>query len=284
MQQWPGNPGRKPAKPAGSGFDNKPPDNQRVRKPAAPQSRAIEPNYSDNYSDEYSEEDDLTRPVGQNQAPAPAMRAPSRPGQSNAMRPNQGARANPQPANAASASASEQPSGQPITRIEIGRRAVAFIIDFLACYFAAVTIMLIPFVSHFLDINLVLMILFLMRDFPFEGRGIGKNVMGLQVIDRSTGSAPSILQSVKRNVILIAPTLAFQMVGLILHLVPIGFLNHFIDQVVNIIGTFYYIIVLPLEGYRAYSRADGMRIGDELAGTELTESAMDFSKPLPRDR
>jgi uncharacterized RDD family membrane protein YckC len=278
MSQWPGNPGRKPAKPAGSGFDNKPPDNQRIRKPAAPQNRAIE----QNFDEEFIEDDDLTQP----REPAPAQRVPAKPGQSSQMRtgkPMRASSASEVPA-AALATGSQQPLSQTITRIEIGRRAVAFIIDFLACYFAAVTIMVIPYVSRFLDVNLVLMILFLMRDFPFEGRGIGKNVMGLRVIDRSTGKGPSLLQSAKRNVILIAPTLAFQMIALILHLVPIALLNQFVDRIVNIVGTFYYIIVLPLEAYRAYSRADGQRMGDELAGTELTESAMDFSKPLPRDR
>ncbi|MDR3614233.1 MAG: RDD family protein [Candidatus Obscuribacterales bacterium] len=270
MSQWPGNPGRKPAKPAGSGFDNKPPDNQRVRKPAAPQNRAIE----ENFDDDFSEEDDLTQP----REPAPVLRTPTKPGQSRQMRPNPAARNNAEVVDAT------ETTGQPITRIEIGRRAVAFIIDFLACYFAAVTIMVIPFVSRFLNVELVLMVLFLMRDFPFEGRGIGKNVMGLRIIDRATGRGPSLLQSAKRNVILIAPTLAFQIITLIMHIVPIGFLNHFVDQIVSIVGAIYYIIVLPLEGYRAYSRADGQRMGDDLAGTELTESAMDFSKPLPRDR
>jgi hypothetical protein len=106
----------------------------------------------------------------------------------------------------------------------------------------------------------------------------------LRVIDSATGRGPSLLQSSKRNVILIAPTLAFQMISLIMHVIPLGFLNHFVDQIITIVGTFYYIIVIPLEAYRAYSRVDGQRMGDELAGTELTESAMDFSKPLPRDR
>jgi hypothetical protein len=276
MSQWPGNPDRKPAKPAGSGFDNKPSNNERVRKPAAPQNRAIE----ENLDQDFSEEDDLT----QAREPAPALRMPAKPGQSNQRRPTPTARANVEVQAAALATGSNQQLNQPITRIEIGRRAVAVIIDLMVCYFAAVTIMVIPFVSHFLTVQLVLMVLFLIRDFPFEGRGIGKNVMGLRVIDLSTGRGPSLLQSAKRNVILIAPTLAFQMITLIMHLVPLGFLNHFIDQIINIIGTFYYIIVLPLEAYRAYSRADGQRMGDELAGTELIESAMDFSQPLPRDR
>jgi uncharacterized RDD family membrane protein YckC len=275
MSQWPGNPGRKPAKPAGSGFDNKPPDNQRVRKPAAPQNRAIE----ENFDEDFTEEDDLT----QAREPAPALRTPAKPGQSSQRR-SPTARGNVEVPAAALATGSNQQLDQPITRIEIGRRAVAFIIDFLVCYFAAVTIMVIPFVSRFLTVDLVLMILFLMRDFPFEGRGIGKNVMGLRVIDSATGRGPSLLQSSKRNVILIAPTLAFQMISLIMHVIPLGFLNHFVDQIITIVGTFYYIIVIPLEAYRAYSRVDGQRMGDELAGTELTESAMDFSKPLPRDR
>lgn len=176
----------------------------------------------------------------------------------------------------------DDPNALPTGRVEIGRRAVALIIDLLACYMASVALMLIPFFSGFINITLVLSLLFLARDFFFEGRGIGKNMMGLQVIDTASGRPPTILQSVQRNIVLIAPCLVSQVIALGLRLVPIPFVDHFVKEIVNIVGMIYVVIVLPLEAYRCYNRADGMRIGDEIAGTEIIESNMDFSKPLPR--
>jgi uncharacterized RDD family membrane protein YckC len=170
-----------------------------------------------------------------------------------------------------------------VTRVEIGRRAVALIIDLLACYLASVVIDLLPFINRFVSLDLLFMLLFLLRDFPFEGRGIGKNLMGLRVVDKETLEPPTPLQCFQRNIVPIAPFIVAQVVSLTLRLVPFGFVDHFVTEVVNIVGTVYVIIVLPLEGYRAYSRADGMRIGDELAGVTIIESNMDFSRPFPRD-
>ncbi len=144
--------------------------------------------------------------------------------------------------------------------------------------------MLVPFVNRFVSLDLVFMLLFLVRDFPFEGRGIGKNAMGLRVVDRATGKAPSLWQCFQRNIILIAPYAISQLIASVARLIRLGFIDTFLTWVVNIIGMVYVVIVLPLEAYRAYGRADGMRLGDQIAGTEIVESNMDFSKPLPRDK
>lgn len=146
----------------------------------------------------------------------------------------------------------------------------------------AMTIMLIPYLNNYLHTNLVMSLLLLVRDFPFEGRGIGKNLMGLQVVDTQTGGPPTLKQSALRNLVLMAPYALLQLVSLILHFVPFVAFNEVVQTIVNIIGALYVIIVIPLEVYRAYNRPDGQRIGDELAHTEVIESSMDFSKPLPR--
>jgi hypothetical protein len=107
-----------------------------------------------------------------------------------------------------------------------------------------VGIMLIPFIGGFVNITLVLTLIFLVRDFFFEGRGIGKNFMGLQVVDRASGLPPTLLQSVQRNIVLIAPCLVSQVIALALRLVPIPFVDHFVKEIVNIVGMIYVVIVL----------------------------------------
>src|SRR5271168_5257932 len=41
----------------------------------------------------------------------------------------------------------------------------------------------VPFMRNFLSLQLVMGVVFLSRDFFFEGRGFGKNLMGFQVVD-----------------------------------------------------------------------------------------------------
>ena len=166
--------------------------------------------------------------------------------------------------------------------IEPSKRLVALMFDVAAAYLAGVLVAMIPFVNNFMPLQIVVVVGFLCRDCLFGGRGIGKNLMGLRVVDARTGAAPTILQSVQRNIILVAPFVVLQTVPNLLKVIPIEWVNQVVMQIINIVGMLYVAIVLPLESYRAYSREDSLRIGDEIAGTTIIESQMDFSQPIQR--
>lgn len=167
-------------------------------------------------------------------------------------------------------------------RVEFKKRVVALIIDFLVCYLLAMGVMLIPYVNSFVSLELVMSCFLLVRDYAFEGRGIGKNLMGLQVVDDASGDPCSLKQSLIRNIVLIAPYALTQIITAVLRLVPYPTVNQIITNINWGICGLYVLVVFPMEVYRSYSRSDGLRFGDELAGTAVVESAMDFSKPLPR--
>jgi uncharacterized RDD family membrane protein YckC len=177
----------------------------------------------------------------------------------------------------------EEGEAQEETAVQIGfkRRLVALILDFLAFYVVACAVMLIPFLNSYLSVNLVLCLLLLFRDILFQGRGIGKNLMGLQVIDAQTGGEPTLKQAALRNIVLFGPYLVIQVIGLVLHFIPIAMVNQVVITIVNVVGLLYVVAVFPMEIYRAYTRPDGRRLGDELAQTEVIDSIMDFTQPFP---
>jgi uncharacterized RDD family membrane protein YckC len=158
---------------------------------------------------------------------------------------------------------------------------VCYIIALTTAYLIAVVSALIPFISGLLELQTVMGLMFLTRDFFFAGHGFGKNLMGLKVVDTTTGDPPTLLQSVLRNIILIAPFVAFQIIVTILKFVPFVWLDSAVIELCKFICTAYILIVLPMEGYRTLTRADGLRKGDELANTQIVEAAMDFSHFLP---
>ena len=161
--------------------------------------------------------------------------------------------------------------------IDTGKRIVALIIDFVACYFVGIITAMIPFVNKFVTVHAAMIVFWLAKDFLFAGHGIGKNLMGLRVVDMATGESPTLVQSAIRNVILIAPFTVLEILNFTLSLLSFNWINNLVMPIINIGGTLYVIIILPLEAYRAYSREDSMRKGDELAGTCIVEAPMDFS-------
>src|ERR1700733_4234128 len=255
MSQWFGNPDRKPGKSPGGGTGgsdarSRPQSNRPFREPPSNSERVVNSRSADGEEDIDWVDSVADEPPPMPRKPAVARPIASRPGVSNQKPPVQ--RARPAAASQYPVSPGQLPAGSgqlpgenayadgqeaqpgddasavPITRVEIGRRAVALIIDLLACYMASVGIMLIPFIGGFINITLILTLFFLVRDFFFEGRGIGKNFMGLQVVDRASGLPPTLLQSAQRNIVLIAPCLVSQVIALALRLVPIPFVDHFV--------------------------------------------------------
>ncbi len=175
----------------------------------------------------------------------------------------------------------DQPAVQP-ARIELGKRMVAIVIDIFVCYMVAAAVSLIPFIRDFLQLQAVMIITFVCRDYLFEGRGIGKNLMGFQVVDLNTGQPCSLLQSVERNIVIVAPYVVLTVFDSAEHLVPIPWINESVRNLIQFVGMIYCAVVIPLEGFRVYSREDGLRIGDDIASTGFVESHMDFSKIVPR--
>jgi hypothetical protein len=81
--------------------------------------------------------------------------------------------------------------------------------------------------------------------------------------------------------VLLGPYLAVQVVGIILHFIPVAMVNQVVMTIVNVLGTVYVVVVIPMEVYKAYTSPDGRRMGDEIAQTEVIDSSMDFSQPFP---
>jgi len=171
-----------------------------------------------------------------------------------------------------------------LKRVSTSVRLVAFGLDFIVCYVLGMVTTLLPFVNRLIGLETVMVFVFLSRDFFFAGRGFGKNLMGLKVIDAATCQPITLMQSALRNIVLIAPLVAFQIITTILKLAPIAWLDSAIIEIVKFICTAYIAVVLPLEGYRVLSHPKGLRKGDELAGTAIVEAPMDFSQFLPPPR
>jgi uncharacterized RDD family membrane protein YckC len=166
-------------------------------------------------------------------------------------------------------------------RIEMGKRTMAFGLDFAAAYFVGMLVSLIPFVNGILPLFFTMLLFLLVRDWLCEGRGIGKNLMGLRVVDIKTGQGPSLKQSIIRNLVLLAPFLLREAVQAVTTFIPIPFFTAGAHAIVEMIGKLYIAVAIPYEAYRAATSPDGRRYGDILAGTIEVEADMNFSNFLP---
>ena len=161
--------------------------------------------------------------------------------------------------------------------IEFSKRLIALGIDFGAGFVVSMFVLLIPLVNMFLSQTLVIVLFLFGRDMLFAGRGIGKNFMGLKVVDIYSGNAPSPKQIIVRNATYLGPIILMQLISQILQLIPAPQVTTVIAQVCTLLFTLYELVILSVEIYRSYQREDSMRLGDELAGTCLAEADMNFS-------
>ena len=167
-------------------------------------------------------------------------------------------------------------------QIDLGKRLVAGLIDVMAGYVLGLAASCIPFVNTYIHDQLALVGFLVIRDALFNGRGVGKNLMGLQVVDIKNGMPASFLQSIKRNMVVFGPYLALYLVNLLLKIVPNEMVGTVVTNVVTGLGQLYTLAVIPYEAWRVCSRADGLRWGDKVAGTRIVQADMDFSNPLSR--
>ena len=108
------------------------------------------------------------------------------------------------------------------------------------------------------------------------------------MVDLKAGRGIDLRTSLKRNIVIFGPTLLVTLVSSILRLLPSAFIEQYIPGATSVLnqsvlgiitmaGSAYTLVVIPYEVYRAFSREDGMRWGDQFAGTTITEAPMDFS-------
>jgi uncharacterized RDD family membrane protein YckC len=171
------------------------------------------------------------------------------------------------------------------SRIEPGKRLVALGIDFGAAYIISLVAGFIP-MQTILTNQLVIPLVLCFRDFFYGGRGLGKNLMGLRVVDMATGEGPTLKQVLVRNLIYLGPLLLLQVTERLLHLfeihVSLTTAVVTVKEVLKAVLSVYVLVIVPLEAYRSYAREDSMRLGDALAGTCLVEDEMNFSEILPK--
>jgi uncharacterized RDD family membrane protein YckC len=173
---------------------------------------------------------------------------------------------------------------------EFNKRCVALLLDVGVAYFAGILVSFLfgvicapfPMVSKAVSLPTLMVLYLLIRDFLFSGRGVGKNLVGLQVVDTRFKRPANLRQSVVRNMTWLLPFVIRALVQILGLVIPIVWINRMIFDAVNILGAVYCIVMLPTEAYRAYNRADGLRLGDEMAGTQVVESQMDFSRAIPK--
>jgi uncharacterized RDD family membrane protein YckC len=174
---------------------------------------------------------------------------------------------------------------------EFNKRCVALVLDVGVAYFAGIMVSFLfgvictpfPMVSKAISLSTIMVLYLLIRDFLFEGRGVGKNLVGLQVVDSRFKRPASLRQSVVRNMSWLLPFAVRAVVQILGLVIPFVWINRMIFDAVNILGAVYCMVMLPTEAYRAYNRVDGLRLGDEMAGTMVIESQMDFSRAIPKE-
>jgi uncharacterized RDD family membrane protein YckC len=182
-------------------------------------------------------------------------------------------------------------------KTDSGKRLVAFIIDAGVGYCLGLVLGPIPLIKDILHPSITMILYLVIRDAFWNGRGVGKNLMGLQVVDLKTGAPADLLTSIKRNIVIFGPALLINLTLSVLKLIPTtlidqyipgatSFLNQSVLGIISLVGSGYTLIVIPYEIYRTFTREDGMRWGDQFAGTTIIEAPMDFSweNLLPRGR
>ena len=187
-----------------------------------------------------------------------------------------------QPGRSPAAPANKEPI--PCTKIDIKLRGTALAIDVLVASFLGSLVSFICFIflrgipqaTSLVPTQLLVVGFLLVKDWFFQGRGIGKNLLGLKVVTFG-GLPPTLTQCIKRNIVFWAPFLILQILQIILAFSPIPWLTQAVLQLFTAASTVYVLIVLPLEAWRASESPDGRRFGDQFAGTGLAESTMDFS-------
>lgn len=170
-------------------------------------------------------------------------------------------------------------------RAQPGRRFVAaWAYDYLTCFWlsfvlaGAVEYLLKYPLTEKMPLLVVTVLIFLTRDYFFEGRGVGKNFLGLQVLDAATGRPPSLKQSIIRNFVILGPYLVYQLAVLVAYLFPIPNIE-FVVMAVKYEALACGMTLLLIEGYLMHS-GNGLRLADRITGTIVVRSKPSFRNPF----
>ena len=121
-------------------------------------------------------------------------------------------------------------------------RGVAKAIDFIIVAAAAE---IIPRAGFFAGLAYLFI-----SDGLFEGRSLGKRLIGLRVISTTTGKICSVRDSILRNLVLC--------IGVLLWKIPL-------------VGWIFMVLILAFEFIMLLGSKEGMRLGDEIAKTTVIE-------------
>lgn len=136
-----------------------------------------------------------------------------------------------------------------IKRAGLLLRGVAKTIDFIIVAAAAE---MIPRAGFFAGLAYLLI-----SDGLFEGRSLGKQLIGLRVVSTVTDKACSVRESILRNFMLCT--------GILLWKIPL-------------VGWIFMILILAFEFVMLLGSKEGMRFGDEIAKTTVIEKKLKIKK------
>ncbi len=111
-------------------------------------------------------------------------------------------------------------------------------------------------------IQTLTLIVFLFRDSFFNGRGLGKGLLDLAVVDEKTRGRATIVQLLLRNLVFFAPYFVYQLAA------PIC--GHELLTNLQIFAVAYTFLVLLIETILMLS-GTGMRLADKLSGTIVVQ-------------
>lgn len=129
-----------------------------------------------------------------------------------------------------------------IVKASVLLRIIARLLDFIIIAAAAKTL---PQVGYIAGI-----VYLLISDGLFDGRSLGKKILGLKVLSLSTGGSGNFRDSILRNITLAA--------ALLLYKIPL-------------IGWLFVVAILAVEFLLMLGNKDGMRLGDDIANTKVIE-------------
>lgn len=136
-----------------------------------------------------------------------------------------------------------------IKRAGLLLRGVAKTIDFIIVAAAAE---MIPRAGFFAGLAYLLI-----SDGLFDGRSLGKQIIGLRVVSTVTDNACSVRESILRNFMLCT--------GILLWKIPL-------------VGWIFMILILAFEFVMLLGSEEGMRFGDEIAKTTVIEKKLKVKK------
>ncbi|HMY02843.1 MAG TPA: RDD family protein [Candidatus Obscuribacter sp.] len=166
---------------------------------------------------------------------------------------------------------------KPVTNLKppIMRRVVAaWIYDYLLCLWLATAVYTsINFLSNNsvhppIPLQTLALLLFLLRDATWGGRGLGKRLVGLNISHKVSGNesanAITIKQSVLRNLVLLLPYFVYQVWAPSLTTTDADSLSMVCSAVTVAIALLEFVLMLT---------GERRRLADRLAGTTVTRAA-----------